>query len=76
MPAVLCICQECGDHYYGKDELYIPINTRTSMRFTERKTELKTWQDWLIHISSHCENCRIKEIPVKCLENLNKIKGG
>ena len=46
------------------------------MRFTERKTELKTWEDWLLHISAHCENCRLKEIPVKCLENLNKIKGG
>ena len=75
MPTVLCVCRECGDHFYSKD-LTLPLNTRTRVRFVERENELKTWEDWVLHISTHCENCRIKEIPVKCMENLNKLKGG
>lgn len=75
MPTVLCVCRECGDHFYAKD-LTLPLNTRTRIRFVERENELKTWEDWILHVSTHCENCRLKEIPVKCMENLNKLKGG
>jgi hypothetical protein len=45
------------------------------MRFSNSSKELRTWEDWLLHMSSNCEDCRLKEVPVKCLEDYNKTKG-
>lgn len=75
MPTVSCICGQCGKIFYSKDELYLPARVKSRMRFSNSSKELRTWEDWLLHMSSNCEDCRIKEIPVKCLEDFNKNKG-
>ena len=55
--------------------MYYPTGKR-SFRVAKPKRELKTWEDWLIHISSHCEKCRLQTVPEKCEQDYNKLKGG
>ena len=75
MPAVCCVCENCGNIFYAKDEMYIPAHAKTRMRFANSSKEFRTWEDWLLHISSNCPDCRIKEVPVKCMDDYNKLKG-
>jgi hypothetical protein len=73
MPTVTCYCQNCGDSFYSKDELYLPgLKNRTV--FAMNRKQLKTWDDWVAHLSTHCQECREKEIPESCLEDYKKLK--
>jgi hypothetical protein len=38
------------------------------------RKQLKTWDDWVAHMSTHCEECREKEIPESCMEDYKKLK--
>ena len=75
MPTISCVCTLCGNIFYSKDELYLPTRIRSRMRFANSKSEIRTWEDWLLHISYNCESCRLKEIPEKCMQDFNKTKG-
>lgn len=68
MATVLCICKSCNSTYYCKDELYIFAH-KNNMRLIRNKQTPITWQDWLEHISSHCDDCRLKIIPSSCLQD-------
>lgn len=72
MPTVLCVCQECGNSFYMKDELYTP-GIRNPFKVS-KKDKPTTWDEWLEHLTKHCENCRLKEIPNTCLQDLEKLK--
>lgn len=76
MPAVCCVCEGCGTVFYLNTELYIPAHASKRLRFANSSKEMRTWEDWLLHMSSNCDNCRLKEIPVKCFEDYKKLKGG
>ncbi len=76
MPTVCCVCDNCGKIFYSKDELYLPAKAQSKMRFANKRQEMTSWEDWLLHCSSNCEDCRLKEVPVKCIENYKKLKGG
>ena len=75
MPAVSCVCNNCGKIFYAKDEMIIPAGAKTRMRFANSSKEMRTWEDWLLHLSSNCEDCRLKEIPSKCMDDYKKAKG-
>lgn len=75
MPTITAYCEECGDSFFLGDEMYYPMGKR-SFRIAKPKRELKTWEDWLIHIASHCEKCRLQDIPEKCQQDYNKLRGG
>lgn len=72
MPTVLCLCNECGDHYYSKD-LYGPV-AKNLFKSIKKDKVPSTWDEWVIHISTHCEKCRLQNIPTKCLEDYEKLK--
>ena len=73
MPTVTCYCEKCGQSFYSKDELYLPgLKNRTV--FAMNRKQLKTWDDWVAHLSTHCQECREKEIPESCLEDYKKLK--
>ena len=74
MPTVTCFCQKCGDRFYSKDELYAPP-TRSLFKISKQKDVPFTWDDWLSHLSTHCENCRLKNPPTSCLNDLSRKKG-
>ena len=71
MPTVTCHCEDCGNIYYSKDELYLP-SMKNGYKFSRKEKTLKTWEDWIIHVSTHCENCRLKEVPESC--ELDRLK--
>lgn len=71
MPTVSCICNECGKHFFVKDS-YIPVS-KNSMRIEKNSKSPKTWEEWIFHTMSFCEECQIKEIPKNCLEDYQKI---
>jgi hypothetical protein len=75
MPTIAAYCEECGDSFYLRDEMYYPSGKKT-FRVSKPKKELRTWEDWLMHISSHCEKCRLQTVPEKCEQDYNKLKGG
>lgn len=74
MPTVLCFCEKCGDRFYCKDELYSPP-TRNMFKISNIKNVPRTWDEWLTHLSSHCEKCRLNDPPTSCLTDLNKLRG-
>jgi hypothetical protein len=74
LPVVSCYCEKCGESFYLKDELYIPLKA-SRFKITKDLDNPKTWQDWLLHISAFCVNCRKPEIPEKCWDNYLKLKG-
>ena len=71
MPTVTCACDICGKLFYSKDELYLPA-MKNGYRFSRKEKTLKTWEDCIIHVSSHCEECRLKDVPESC--ELDKLK--
>lgn len=77
MPTVTCICNECGKHFYTRDT-YVPVG-RNNIRNLRNKEILtpKTWEEWVLHCITFCEDCRLKSIPTKCLEDAQNqdIKG-
>ena len=73
MATVTCICEKCGKRYYGNNELYAPP-TRNLFKFSKMVEIPRTWEEWLIHISNNCEDCRLKAIPTKCIEDFNRLK--
>lgn len=72
MPTVLCVCQECGNTFYMKDELYVS-GIKNPYKIS-KKDKPVTWIDWLEHMAKNCEDCRLKEIPESCLKDLEKLK--
>ena len=56
MPTVACYCEKCGQSFFLKDELYLPgLKNRYKFSRAEKK-ELKTWHDYVSHISVNCED--------------------
>jgi hypothetical protein len=65
MPTVFCICEKCGDHFYSKDELYLS-GIKMRFKITRNTQEPKTWDDWVHHLATNCEKCRLKTVPESC----------
>jgi hypothetical protein len=59
MPTVFCICEKCGEHFYSKDELYLS-GIKMRFKIARNNQQPKTWDDWVHHLSTNCENCRLK----------------
>ena len=72
MATVLCICDQCYTSFYCKDELYAPLS-KNNFRLAKGKKVPTTWQDWLEHISTNCEECRLKNIPTSCLMDYERL---
>lgn len=72
MSTILCICEKCGDRYFTKDT-YGPV-AKNIFRTIKTDKVPKTWDEWIIHISTNCEKCRLQSIPTKCLEDYNNLK--
>lgn len=72
MPTVTCMCQKCGKHYYMKDELYTPAKSN-KFRLSNVPEKPKTWEEWILHISSNCDECRLKDIPESCQKDFEKL---
>lgn len=68
MPTVLCVCEQCNSTFYCKDELYAPL-TKNIYRKPRGKKIPQNWQDWLEHISTHCEICRLQCVPTSCIRD-------
>jgi len=72
MPVVLCLCQKCGKHFYSKD-LYSPMAKNLFKTIKEDKVP-STWEEWILHLSTHCDECRLPAVPTKCVEDYEKLK--
>jgi hypothetical protein len=73
MPVVSCVCQDCGKSFYSK-ETYVPMSKRDIfINDRSRKRPLKTWNDWIMHTVSFCENCRIQTPPSQCVEDFENL---
>ena len=73
MATVLCVCEECGSTFFLKNELYAPA-FKNPYKIPRKDKKPITWDDWLVHLSSNCENCRLKEIPSSCVKDYEKLK--
>jgi hypothetical protein len=74
LPVISCCCSKCNKSFFLRDEMYIPLkNVRFSMR--DNSDDPKTWQDWLLHLSAYCPDCRKPEIPENVWNDYLKIKG-
>lgn len=73
MATVTCICEKCGKRYFGSNEMYAPP-TRNLFKSRRNIEVPSTWEDWLLHIANNCHECRLKTIPTKCLDDLDKLK--
>lgn len=69
----LSVCENCLQTYYlDGDEIYIPSNMK--IRRTKSKNPyIGSWADWVLHIQSHCEMCRV-ECPLSAMEDLHSHK--
>jgi hypothetical protein len=68
MPVISCLCHDCGKSFYMKNEAYAPM----SSNFVRRQNQLKTWQDWVVHTQTHCEDCRITVPPPQCVADYDR----
>jgi hypothetical protein len=74
MAVVGCVCEKCGNSFFCRDEMYHPP-VKNIFR-TVRKSEVpRTWEEWILHLSTNCENCRLPYIPSSCEKDLEKLKG-
>lgn len=74
MPAISCYCEKCGKNFFAKDEMYGPAK-KNVFRSARKIEEPASWEEWLLHISSNCPDCRLSEIPEKCIADYQKLKG-
>lgn len=54
--------------------MYIPFKA-SRFRLNKDNSKPESWEDWILHISTHCPKCRIPEIPEKCWDNYLRLKG-
>jgi hypothetical protein len=56
--------------------MYHPM-AKNPFRMAKRQKEIpNTWEDWILHVSSNCEECRLPYTPSSCLKDLDNLKGG
>lgn len=73
MPTISCLCDDCGKSFYMKDEAFVPLSGSGFVK-TKSVTNLRTWKDWIMHIQTHCEDCRITVPPSQCVADLEKLR--
>jgi len=73
MPTISCLCEDCGKSLYMKDEAFVPLSGSGFVK-PKPSTKLLTWKDWIMHIQSHCEDCRITVPPSQCVADLEKLR--
>jgi hypothetical protein len=56
-----------------KDEAFVPLSGSGFVK-TKSASYLRTWKDWILHIQSHCEDCRIALPPSQCVADLEKLR--
>jgi hypothetical protein len=56
-----------------KDEAFVPLSGSGFVK-PKPSNKLLTCKDWIIHIQSHCEECRITVPPSQCVADLEKLR--
>jgi hypothetical protein len=56
-----------------KDEAFVPLSGSGFVK-PKPSTKLLTWKDWIMHIQTHCEDCRITVPPSQCVADLEKLR--
>ena len=60
--------------YCNKDMILPLTKAFKNLISTGCVKELKTWDDYVMHLSTNCEDCRVKEVPESCLQDYKKHK--
>jgi hypothetical protein len=72
----ISICEKCGESFIiDLSECQI----LPGMRPTNRKQDsdprpIRTWVDWIDHVSTHCRNCRYPQPPLQAVGDLERYQ--
>jgi len=70
-PATIsCKCVECGMSFYEKGYAVGVMPSMRPVKKWQRGDPLTTWADWVMHIQTHCPDCRIVVPPPDCVNDL------
>jgi hypothetical protein len=71
-----CQCDKCGCTFslFKEETKLLPNMLISTHGKLKAKKILKTWTDWVEHLATHCQNCRIRIIPPDCLKDYDRKK--
>jgi hypothetical protein len=74
--ATISICDTCGDTFtINLDEMVIIPGTHPMVRKQNQESKpIRSWADWVEHISTHCPTCRYPAPPIQALEDLERLQ--
>jgi hypothetical protein len=68
---IACYCQECGSSFYVKGDEVAVLPSMQPTRGWRKGDPLTTWADWVMHVQTHCPDCRIIVPPPDCINDLH-----
>lgn len=72
LPAtVSCHCIECGVSFCVKGDDVEVLPSMKPTKGWKRGDPLTTWADWVMHVQTHCPDCRIIMPPPDCINDLH-----
>lgn len=75
MPRVtISVCETCGNSFIMdlSDCCVPPAMPIRTRRQDDKARPIKTWADWIDHVSNHCEYCRYDKPPYEAVLDLER----
>lgn len=77
MPIVsISVCEDCGSSFiFSQEEMKLSAGMSPKNRKQNAPPRpIVKWEDWLLHLSTHCPECRFAQPPLQAVENLEALK--
>ncbi len=70
MASTISVCEKCYTNYIiDISEIAILPNMRVLHDHQKIPKVMSKWAHWVAHVSTHCPDCRLSEIPIDCLRD-------
>lgn len=67
---ISCHCMECGVGFFVKGDDVDVLPTMKPTKGYRKGDPLLNWADWVMHVQTHCPECRIPVPPPDCVNDL------
>jgi hypothetical protein len=68
---ISCRCADCGVSFFIKGDEVDVLPTMKPTKGRRKGDPLLNWADWVMHVQTHCVECRIPVPPPDCVNDLN-----
>jgi hypothetical protein len=71
----ISICEKCGESFtINLDECQLLPGMYPRVRKQDEEARpIRTWVDWIDHISNNCPQCRYPQPPIHAIEDLERF---